>query len=277
MTPSTEDFSRQRTTRTCEIHGGSVRFADRLVLSDINVVVGAAERIAVVGDNGAGKSTLLGMFAGTVPLTSGERTVNLPGGISLAEQRPEFSPNATVSEALDALLADVRQLESNVTELSEQLANTPEAEQAPVLHQLALAIDRWEARGGYSLDQRVDSAIEKLGLGELERDRPVGSLSGGERARLALAAALSSEAELLLLDEPTNDLDDAAILWLESQIASHRGALVVVTHDRAFLDRFATDIVHLENGSLRRYGDGYSGFLKSREIDRQKLIAAYEA
>ena len=156
MTPSTEDFSRQRTTRTCEIHGGSVRFADRLVLSDINVVVGAAERIAVVGDNGAGKSTLLGMFAGTVPLTSGERTVNLPGGISLAEQRPEFSPNATVSEALDALLADVRQLESNVTELSEQLANTPEAEQAPVLHQLALAIDRWEARGGYSLDQRVD-------------------------------------------------------------------------------------------------------------------------
>lgn len=277
MTPSTEDFSRQRTTRTCEIHGASVRFADRLVLSDTNLVVGAAERIAVVGDNGAGKSTLLGMIAGTIPLTSGERTVNLPGGISLAEQRPEFAPNATVSEALDTLLADVRQLESNVTVLSEQLANTPEAEQAPVLHQLALAIDRWEARGGYSLDQRLDSAIEKLGLGELERDRPVGSLSGGERARLALAAALSSEAELLLLDEPTNDLDDAAILWLENRIAAHRGALVVVTHDRAFLDRFATDIVHLENGSLRRYGDGYSGFLKAREIERQRLIAAYEA
>lgn len=277
MTPSTEDFSSRRTTRTCEIHGASVRFADRLVVSDINLVVGATERIAIVGDNGAGKSTLLGMIAGTVPLTSGEHTVNLPGGISLAEQRPEFAPNATVSEALDTLLANVRQLESNVTVLSEQLANTPEAEQAPVLHQLALAIDRWEGRGGYSLDQRLDSAIEKLGLGELERDRPVSSLSGGERARVALAAALSSEAELLLLDEPTNDLDDAAILWLENRIAAHRGALVVVTHDRAFLDRFATDIVHLENGSLRRYGDGYSGFLKSREIERQKLIAAYEA
>lgn len=277
MTHQPNTTRTQKTTRTCEIHGGSVRFADRLVLSEIDLAIGAHERIAVIGDNGAGKSTLLGMIAGTLPLTSGERTVNLPGGISLAEQRPNYPPKATVAEALDTLLADVRQLELEVAELSEKLARTPEAEQTLVLDRLALAIDRWEARDGYNLDQRLDSNLEKLGLGGLQRDRVVDSLSGGERARLALAAALSSEAELLLLDEPTNDLDDVAISWLESRIVAHRGALVVVTHDRAFLDRVATDIVHLENGSLRKYGDGYSGFLKAREIERQKLITMYEA
>ncbi|ANE05309.1 hypothetical protein ccrud_06350 [Corynebacterium crudilactis] len=259
------------------MHGGIVRFADRLVLSEIDLAIGPHERIAVIGDNGAGKSTLLGVIAGTVPLTNGKLTVNLPGGISLAEQSPNYPLKATVAEALDMLLADVRQLESEVTALSERLASTPEAEQEPVLDQLAAAIDQWEARDGYNLDQRLESALEKLGLGELQRDRLVDSLSGGERARLALAAALSSEAELLLLDEPTNDLDDAAILWLENRIAVHRGALVVVTHDRAFLDRVATDIVHLESGSLRRYGNGYSGFLKARETERQKLIATYAA
>ncbi len=262
--------------RACTIRNGSVRFAERTVLTGIDLSIGPTERIAIIGDNGAGKSTLLRAVAGSVPLSSGERQVTIPGGISLAEQHPEFPPNATVAEALDALLAEIRGLESQLADLYTRLSDAPAAEQQALLEQIATVIDQLEARDAYGMEQRLDSALDKLGLGGLDRARPVRSLSGGERARLALAAALSSEAELLLLDEPTNDLDDAAIVWLEDRLATHRGALLIVTHDRAFLDRFATDILHLEHGSVRRYGDGYSGFLKAKAAERQRLLELHE-
>ncbi|WP_442792189.1 ABC-F family ATP-binding cassette domain-containing protein [Micromonospora sp. NBC_01796] len=258
------------------MRGGAVRFAERTVLSGVDLVVGASERIAVIGDNGAGKSTLLGVIAGTVSLTAGERLVELPGGFALAEQRPDFPPDATVAGALDELLADVHRIESEIQETAERVAHAEVDEQPAFLDRLSAAMDRFEARDGYHLDQRVDAALDQLGLGGLDRARPVRSLSGGERARLALAAAMSSEAELLLLDEPTNDLDDAGIAWLEDRLSRHRGALVVVTHDRVFLDRFATALIRVEDGALRRYGDSYTGYLAAREAERRRLLEEHE-
>ncbi|MBM0276249.1 ABC-F family ATP-binding cassette domain-containing protein [Micromonospora sp. STR1s_6] len=240
-------------------------------------VVGASERIAVIGDNGAGKSTLLGAIAGTVTLAAGERLVELPGGFALAEQRPDFAPNATVAAALNHLLADVHRIESEIQETAEKVAHAKVDEQPALLDRLGMLMDRFEARDGYQLDQRVDAALDQLGLGGLDRARPVSSLSGGERARLALAAALSSEAELLLLDEPTNDLDDAGVSWLEECLSRHRGALVAVTHDRVFLDKFATAIIRVEDGALRRYGDGYAGYLAARAAERRRLLEEHEA
>ncbi|MEU0554373.1 ATP-binding cassette domain-containing protein [Dactylosporangium sp. NPDC006015] len=266
-----------RPHRVCAIRGGTVRFAERVVLAGIDLVVGPAERIAVIGDNGAGKSTLLRVLAGTVELTAGERAVELPGGAAFAEQQPRFRPDATVTHALDDLLADIRALEAETQRAAERLAAAGPGERDELLEQLSAAVDRFEARDGYQLDQRVDAGLDRLGLGGLDRSRPVHTLSGGERARLALAAALASEAELLLLDEPTNDLDDAGIAWLEDRLDAHRGALVVVTHDRALLDRLATDIVHVEDGALRRYGDGYAGYLTARASERRRLLDEYEA
>ncbi|MGI5182951.1 ribosomal protection-like ABC-F family protein [Dactylosporangium sp. CA-152071] len=261
----------------CAIRGGTVRFAERVVLAGIDLVVGPAERIAVIGDNGAGKSTLLRVLAGTVELTAGERAVELPGGVAFAEQQPRFRPDATVTDALDDLLGDIRALEAETQRAAERLAAAGPDQRGGLLAQLSAAVDRFEARDGYRLDQRVDAGLDRLGLGGVDRSRPVHTLSGGERARLALAAALASEAELLLLDEPTNDLDDAGIAWLEDRLDAHRGALVVVTHDRALLDRLATDIVHVEDGTLRRYGDGYAGYLTARASERRRLLDEYEA
>ena len=263
--------------RICAIRNGTVRFADRVVLRSIDITVGAHERVAVIGDNGAGKSTLLQVLAGAVPLTSGERAVDLPGGLALAEQQPHFPPAATISDALDQLLVDVRDIEAAMQNISEQLADAPESELPSLLDGLAELTDQFEARDGYGVDQRVDAALDQLSLSDLDRTRLVGSLSGGERTRLALAAALSGGSELLLLDEPTNDLDDKGVAWLEDRLAHHRGALVVVTHDRAFLDRIATDIVAIEGGELRRYGNGYAGYLAARDAERQRLLAQYEA
>lgn len=263
--------------RICEIRGGTVRFAERTVLDDVDLIIGPKARIAVIGDNGAGKSTLLGMLADSVPLATGERSVVLPGGLALAEQHPRFDEDASVADALDTLLAEVRHLESAISDLSTRLSQASKEEQPALLAELGRAMDTFEARDGYAVDQRVTEAMEQLGLGSVDRAQRVHALSGGERARLALAAALSSEAELLLLDEPTNDLDDDALAWLEARLDAHRGSMIAVTHDRAFLDRFATDIVHVDDGKLRRYGDGYQGFLTARAVQRQRLRTEHEA
>ncbi|MGJ0203067.1 ATP-binding cassette domain-containing protein [Leucobacter sp. gxy201] len=268
---------RPRPHRACELRGATVRFADRTVLTDIDLVVGPKDRIVLIGDNGAGKTTLLRAIAGQVPLASGERRVELPGGIAIAAQQPEFAPGATVAEALDELLHDFRDMEGEMQTASEALAAAPAGEQSGLLGRLGDLTDRFEARGGYDIERRVEAALDRLSLGGLDRGRPVADLSGGERARLALGAALSAEAELLLLDEPTNDLDDAAVVWLEEMIARHRGACVIVSHDRALLEQFAIDIVHLEGGRAARYGDGYAGYLRARAAERRRLIAEYEA
>ncbi|GHC99366.1 ABC-F family ATP-binding cassette domain-containing protein [Zhihengliuella salsuginis] len=266
-----------RPHRECVLRGATARWAERVVLRDVDLAVGPRDRLGLVGDNGAGKSTLLGLIAGTVEPADGERRVEIPGGLAFAEQRPTFAPGASVTGALDALLADLRRLESEVRTLAEQAALATGAEQQRLLARLGRATDAFEARDGYGVETRLDAALEQLGLGDLERSRPVAELSGGEQARLALAAALSAEAELLLLDEPTNDLDEAAMDWLEARLVEHRGALVVVTHDRDFLDRVAADIVAIDDGRLTRYGSGYAGYLDARAAERRRLAGEHEA
>ncbi len=267
----------RRAHRSATIRGGAVRYADRLVLRDLELNVGPRDRLAVIGDNGAGKSTILGMLAGTVPLAAGERAVELPGGLAWAQQRPAFAPGSTVEQALGSLLAGIRGIEARMTAVAARMGQGSPAEQAALAAQLGDLEAEYGSRGGYTLDIRLNIALEQLGLGGLDRDTAVDGLSGGERARLALAAAVSAEAELLLLDEPTNDLDEAGLGWLEDRLGSHRGALVVVSHDRAFLDRFAEDILALEDGAVRRYGNGYSGYLAGRAAERRSLANAREA
>lgn len=273
---STPSESSARAHRECALQAASVRFADRLVLDRIDLVVAPTDRLAVIGDNGAGKSTLLDLLAGSLAPTSGEVRIDLPGGIAHARQNPVFAEGATVADAIDELLGDLRALERELGHSYDLLAAATPSERAQQMTAVALLQDRFESRGGYEVDHHIDTALEQLGVGGLDRARPVAALSGGERARLALAVALSSGAELLLLDEPTNDLDDRALTWLEERLAAHRGALVVVTHDRDFLDRFATAVVQVEDGRIRRYGDGYAGFLRAREAERRAAAARHE-
>ncbi|MDQ4112292.1 MAG: ATP-binding cassette domain-containing protein [Actinomycetota bacterium] len=238
--------------------------------------MGASDRLAVIGDNGAGKSTLLDLLAGAVTPVAGETRVVIPGGIAHAAQEPRFPAGATVRDAVDLLLADLRALESRIQRCAERLSNADDQDQPALLEELGELMDRFEARDGYGVDRRVDAALDQLGLGAVDRGRPVDGLSGGERARLALAVALSANAELLLLDEPTNDLDGAALAWLESRLDAHHGAMVVVTHDRAFLEGNACDIVQVRDGGLRRYGNGYAGFLVARATERRRQAERHE-
>lgn len=265
-----------RPSSTASLRELTVTFADRTVLDRVDLVVGPQDRIAVIGDSGSGKSTLLSVLAGTVTPTSGDREVDLPGGFAVAEQGPVFAADATVSQAIDHLLHDIRTLERAITEVTGALEVAPAAELPSLLDQLSELNDVFESRGGPTLDRRLDAALDQLGLGALGRARPVAELSGGERARLSLAAALCSGADLLLIDEPTNDLDEDAVRWLERQLDTHRDALIVVTHDRSFLDRFARDIIEIRDAHLHRYGDGYRGYLRARDAERLRIRREYE-
>lgn len=136
----------------------------------------------------------------------------------------------------------------------------------------------YEARDGYGADARVDIGLHALGPPGLDRDRPLTTVSGGERTRLALAATLADAPELLLLDEPTNDLDDGADAWLDDRLLRHRSTVVTVTHDRAFLARITDTVLEVEHERRRvhRYGNGYDGYLGSKAAERLRWIREYE-
>nr|WP_240506362.1 ABC-F family ATP-binding cassette domain-containing protein [Thermoactinospora rubra] len=228
----------------------------------MSLSVKPGERVGVVGENGAGKSTLLRILAGTEKPDEGEVTVTAPGGVGHLEQSLR---GATVQDVVDAALTELRELEAGMRQAAE-------AEDMAAYGELLTA---FEARGGYEADARVDRSMHGLGLAQVGRDRPLATLSGGERARLALACLLAASPEVLLLDEPTNHLDEAALTWLEDRLRGHHGTAVVVSHDRMFLDRVATSIVEVDGGGVTRFGGGYTGYLAEKAAARRRWEQAY--
>ncbi|MEU0566787.1 ABC-F family ATP-binding cassette domain-containing protein [Nonomuraea sp. NPDC005983] len=251
------------------------RFGTRVVLDRVSLTVKPGERIGVIGDNGSGKSTLLRLMADAERPENGELVVVAPGGIGYLPQSLELPPHATVSDAVDLALADLRGLEARIRAAEQSLGETGTPDRAGLDAYTGLVAE-FEARGGYEADARVDVALHGLGLPGLERGRPLGTLSGGERSRLALAATLASAPELLLLDEPTNDLDDQAVAWLERRLRAHRGTVVAITHDRVFLERVTTAILEVADGQVRRYGDGYAGYLAAKAAEHAALARAHQ-
>ncbi|GAA2454116.1 ATP-binding cassette domain-containing protein [Agromyces soli] len=271
---------------TARIHlslrGASLRFAEHLVLDRVDLELGAGERIALVGDNGAGKTTLLRLIAGELVPDAGERTLVAPGGVSALEQSLELPDRATVAGAIDACWRELRELEREIAAAGTALAGPggaglDGAELDAALARYAALVDRYEARDGYGAPARLDAGLAALGVGGIARSREWHRLSGGERARIVLAAALASNAELLLLDEPTNDLDDDAWDWLVDALARHRGTVVAASHDRAFLARWTSAIWELAGGSVTRSGDGYAGYLAAKAAERERQRLAHEA
>jgi len=254
----------------------SLRYADRVVLDRLSLTVSPGERVGVVGDNGSGKSTLLAVVAGVLEPQNGTRLVRAPGGTGYLPQAIELPAATTVAAAIDHVLADLRALEARISALERSLGSFDGDALAAALGRYGALTARFDARDGRGADRRVDVALHRLGLPHLDRDRPLGTLSGGERSRLALAATLALDPELLLLDEPTNDLDDDALDWLTARLHSHDGTVVAVTHDRAFLAALTTTLVEVEGGRARRYGSGWAGYLAAKETEREQARLAYE-
>ncbi|MGW1683589.1 ribosomal protection-like ABC-F family protein [Streptomyces albidoflavus] len=252
----------------------SKAYGERAVLDQVTLTVRPGERAGVIGENGSGKSTLLKLIAGAETPDSGEVTVVAPGGTGHLRQTLDLPPHLTVQDAVDDALADLRELESRLQEAGERLGEAGDRELAEYGELLAA----FEARDGYQADTRVETALHHLGLGHLRRDRSLGSLSGGEQSRLALACVLAAAPELLLLDEPTNHLDDRSTDWLADRLRAHRGTLVTVTHDRAFLERVTTTILEVDRDTraVTRYGDGWPGYRRAKAAARRRWAQEHE-
>ncbi|MEU7045262.1 ABC-F family ATP-binding cassette domain-containing protein [Streptomyces varsoviensis] len=260
------------------------------VLDGVGVSVALGERIGVIGENGSGKSTLLRMIAGIDAPDAGQVLVQAPGGLGYLPQTPDVPLDGTVQSAVDHALADLRGLEARMRAVEDRLGRGPDDLDA-VLQEYGALVEAFEARDGYAADARVEAALHGLGLGGIGRERVLGSLSGGELSRLGLACLLAASPQVLLLDEPTNHLDRAGLEWLEERLRQHRGSVLVVSHDRVFLERVATALweVDAERRTVTRHGSGYAGFLREKaaarhrweqehqdwlaEVDRQRALA----
>jgi macrolide transport system ATP-binding/permease protein len=246
-------------------------FGERLLLDAVSLAVRPGERVGIVGENGAGKSTLLRLLAGREHPDDGEVTVSA-SSVGYLGQTPELPPDRCVGDAIDAALADLRAMERRLRELESRL------DEPAALAEYGDVLTAFELRDGYQADARVDKATHALGLAAIARDRTLGSLSGGEQARLGLACLLAAAPEVMLLDEPTNHLDAAALTWLEDHLRAHHGTVVAVSHDRVFLERVATAIVEVDadRRAIARYGDGYAGYLAEKAAARRRWEQAYE-
>lgn len=254
----------------------SKRYGDRPVLDQVTFTVRPGDKVAVIGENGSGKSTLLRLISGTETPDGGEVTVRFPGGTGHLPQTLDLDPDRTVQDAVDLALAELRALEREIRAAEEALGapGTPDPSRLAAYGDLLTA---YEERDGYRADSRVDAALHGLGIGHLTRERRLGTLSGGEQSRLALACVLASAPELLLLDEPTNHLDLRAATWLEDHLRAHRGTVVVITHDRAFLERTTRVVLEVDRDLRRvvRYGGGWDGYRAAKAAARRRLVQAH--
>ncbi|MGA5560956.1 ATP-binding cassette domain-containing protein [Streptomyces platensis] len=248
-------------------------YGARTVLDQASFTVRPGEKAAVIGENGSGKSTLLRLLAAAEMPDTGEITVGFPGGTGHLAQTIELGADRTVQDVVDLALAELRGMERQLRRAEESLGEAAEEELA-AYGELLIA---YEERGGYEAEARVDAAMHGLGLARVTRDRLLGSLSGGEQARLALACVLAAAPQLLLLDEPTNHLDATAVRWLEEHLRAHRGTVVAVTHDRGFLERIATTILEVDRDArtVFRYGDGWAGYRAAKAAARRGAEQRY--
>ncbi|WP_079071988.1 TlrC/CarA/OleB/SrmB family ABC-F type ribosomal protection protein [Streptomyces yokosukanensis] len=238
----------------------------RRLLDGVHQSVALGERIGVIGENGSGKSTLLRLIAKLDEPDGGRVLVRAPGGTGYLPQTPELAPDDTVRDAIDHALAELRALEHELRRCETAMAEADGDELTALLAEYGDLMEAFEARDGYAADARVQAALHGLGLASVDTTRRLASLSGGEQARLGLACVLAAAPQLMLLDEPTNHLDRAALEWLEEHLRSHRGSIVVVSHDRVFLEQVATALwdMDTERHTVHRHGGGYAGYVKAK-------------
>ncbi|MFJ6513714.1 ribosomal protection-like ABC-F family protein [Streptomyces sp. NPDC091406] len=259
----------------------SKAYGDRSVLDQVTLTVRPGEKTAVIGENGSGKSTLLRLLAGAEAPDTGEITVRFPGSTGYLAQSLDLDPADTVQDAVDTALAELRGLEHRIREAETGLSERKPGDPGPTDEELAAYGDlltAYEDRDGYRADARTEAALHGLGLAHLTRDRPLGMLSGGEQSRLALACVLAAAPELLLLDEPTNHLDARAVGWLEDHLRAHRGTVVAITHDRAFLERVTSVVLEVDRDlrTVTRYGDGWDGYRTAKAAARRRWAQEHE-
>lgn len=263
-----------------QLNGISKSYGAEPVLSNISLHIEDRERIGLVGVNGAGKSTLLKMIAGELLPDQGSLYTAKEADIGYLAQNSGLHSDDTIWQELLSVYSPLIAMEQELRQMETLMADAQTIADAGryerLLERYAALSEQFRERGGYEMEGRIRGVLHGMGLAGFSADTPVSALSGGQKTRLALAKMLLQAPELLLLDEPTNYLDIEALSWLEDYLRVYSGAVLVVSHDRYFLDAVAGSIVELERTSARRFAGNYSRYVEQKAAIYEQEMKQYE-
>lgn len=245
-----------------------------VIIKGADFHINGGDRVGLVGRNGAGKTTLLNMLTGELRPDGGR--IYMPAGLRMGylRQRDNFGGDMTVMEAVESIFEPLRRLEEQIASAADMAAQTPE--DRALLLRLDSLQQEYEMRGGYTYKSEMTGILSSMAFSPEYYDKKIETLSGGERTRLALAALLLEKPDLLILDEPTNHLDIGMLKWLEQYLSSYRGSMIIVSHDRYFLNRTVNRIFEIEHHRLRTYDGNYDEYLEKKRQQSEAEMRAYE-
>ncbi|MCI0348598.1 MAG: ATP-binding cassette domain-containing protein, partial [Acidobacteriales bacterium] len=253
-------------------------YAFHQVLNQASLTLNAGERIGLVGANGVGKSTLLKIVTGEIEADSGS-VMLIPGAkIGYLPQAIAGFEGKTLADLVADSMRYLRELEGRMRALEQQMESASDDALDAVMMEYGEASEQFERHGGYEIDHRVDTVLDGLRVGHIPRERQLATLSGGEKARVGLAMLLLKAPDVLLLDEPTNHLDFASLNWLEGYLQGYRGGILIVSHDRQFLNRTVNAIVELDEHTrtTKRYSGNYDAYHQAKVQERRTWEIEYE-
>lgn len=248
------------------------------IIEGVSFHVEKGEKIGVIGANGAGKTTLLNILAGIERPDSGNVFMSKDTTLGYLRQQDDFDDGSTLLDETKRIYAEYERMESEMSELSQRIAAAADSKDAgydAMLKRYGDLQDRYQQMGGFTYKSEMRGILSSMAFDEKYYDKKIGTLSGGERTRLALACLLMEKPDILLLDEPTNHLDIGMLKWLEQFLRAYKGAVMIVSHDRYFLDQMAERIFEIENHKFRAYTGNYTAFAEKKRQIREADLRAY--
>ncbi len=252
------------------------KFNDVPLFSDVTFHINEMERVALVGSNGAGKTTLLRIIAGELTADSGEITTAKDKTIGYLPQQLGYHSENSIYEELLEVKSEIVDLDRSIRNMEEQMQHVSGKDLESLLEKYHRLQTEFEAKDGYACKSQIMGIINGLGFGGKDMEQCINTLSGGQRTRVALGKLLLLEPDLLILDEPTNHLDLPSIQWLENYLSSYKGGVMIVSHDRYFLDRIAEKVVEIENDKAVSFTGNYSVYAEKKEQLRHTQLKEYE-
>ena len=258
-----------------QLNNVTKNFVVNEVFSNVKMEINDKDRIAIVGRNGAGKSTLLKIISGEIDFDNGERTVSKDTTIGYLSQEFIVREDLSIYEEMITCFNEIIELEKELEKISYELTSENIESNPGLLDKYDRLQNQVLTHKDYHYKSKIDSVLYGLDFDKEVFDKKISTFSGGEKTRLSMAKLFLSEPDLLILDEPTNHLDMENVAWLENYLSSYNGAIVIVSHDRYFIDKVVNVVYNLEFGKLKKYVGNYSNFLRQYEEDYEKNLKEY--